>query len=310
MGPHVAARLRSANVEVVLFNRRGASDGGVPVIKGDRREPGALRKAFANFRPDVAIDMIPFTIEDAHCLVEASRVCSSALVAISSMDVYLAYGRLHRTEVGPIIEGPISESAPLRTKLGRDGSEYDKLGVERVLIQSCETPLSILRLPMIYGPPDMRRVGEYVKRVCDGRLRIPISASYAHWRTSRASSRNCAEAIPLCALAGKPGLSVYNVAEERIYSQAEWIGKIGRILDWKGKVIEVKDTRWPPPFGIDTRQEMIVDSSRIRAELGFREIVEPEEALKEAVCWARDELDSGRRQEDVDYLKEDAILNR
>jgi nucleoside-diphosphate-sugar epimerase len=163
---------------------------------------------------------------------------------------------------------------------------------------------------MIYGPPDLRRVGEYVRRICDGRRRIPLAASYARYRTARASNRNCAEAVALCALARRSGASVYNVAEERTYSQAEWIGKIGRVLGWNGAVAEIDDAQWPPPFGIDTRQEMIIDSSRIRAELGFREVIEPEEALKEAVCWAKDELEAGKCQVDVDYLKEDAVLNR
>jgi nucleoside-diphosphate-sugar epimerase len=308
MGPHVVDRLRARGVEVAVFNRRGKEADGENAIKGDRRDATALRRAFQDFRPDIAVDMIPFTKQDAQGLLEASRGCVSGLVAVSSIDVYLAYGRLHRTEPGPPLPEPITESAPLRTKLSKEAPANDKLGVEQLLMESRETPVSILRFPMIYGPPDTSRVGTYVKRMLDRRPFILLNSSYARWRVSRAFALNCAEAIVLCALAPRSGAAAYNVAETHSFAEREWIREIGRVLDWKGEIVEAPDDVLAPPFGIDCGQEMVIDSTRIRTERGYREIVDCAEARRQAVEWARDEFASGRRGESVDYQKEEDIF--
>src|SRR5665213_1086402 len=301
VGPHVVDRLLSAGAQVALFNRRGMGPNTVTPIKGNRRDTASLRKAFLDFRPDVAIDMIPYTKEDAQGLVEASSGCTSSLIAVSSIDVYLAYGRLHKTEPGEPLLGPITELSPLRTKRSKEGRAYDKLGVEEVLSRSATVPVSIFRLPMIYGPPDTSRVGHYVKRMVDKRPLIPIGSSYAKWRVRRLFTQNCAEAISLCTLASPSRSAIYNVAEERSYAEREWIEVIGRVLDWRGEIIEVADQDLPPPFGIDTRQEMSIDSSRIRKDLGYHEIVDCSRAREVAVKWVRDEFLAGRINEPVDY---------
>jgi hypothetical protein len=58
----------------------------------------------------------------------------------------------------------------------------------------------------------------------------------------------------------------------------------------------------PVPF--NTAQDLTVDTTRIRAELGYREVVDPGDALRETVEWERDHLPDVP----VDYPQEDGLL--
>jgi nucleoside-diphosphate-sugar epimerase len=294
---------------VLVFNRRGRCQTlGCSVVAGDRRDVAALSTVFTTFRPDVGIDMIPFSRLDAEGLVTASGGRCTRLISVSSIDVYAAYGRLHRTELGPVLDGSITEESPLRTKVAKDGAAYDKLAVEDVMARQPRSAVSILRLPMVYGPPDMRRVGSYVKRMLDQRPHIALGRSFAQWRVSRAAARDCAEIIALCAFAEHRGCRIFNVAENEAYSEREWVDRIAGCMKWQGQIKELDDSVCPPPHGIDTRQNMIVSSQKIRSQLGFHETQHPDSSLADAVRWAAESLASGRHHEVVDYEEEDHML--
>src|SRR5688572_15005858 len=98
--------------------------------------------------------------------METFRGAVGRAVVISSADVYRAYGRLHRTEPGPPDPVPLAEDAPLREALAH-GLEYNKTGVERVVLGDATLPATLLRYPMVYGPGDPQH--RLLKRMDDGR---------------------------------------------------------------------------------------------------------------------------------------------
>ena len=53
-----------------------------------------------------------------------------------------------------------------------------------------------------------------------------------------------------------------------------------------------------------TGQDLVTDSSRIRAELGYTEVVAPEEALRQTVASERENLP----EQPSGYAAEDAVL--
>jgi dTDP-D-glucose 4,6-dehydratase len=61
--------------------------------------------------------------------------------------------------------------------------------------------------------------------------------------------------------------------------------------------------------GINAEQDIVVDTSRIREELGYQERVELEEALRSTVSWERANPPNEINAKAFDYVTEDAFLN-
>ena len=64
-------------------------------IQGDRNRLSDYRNQLQRFSPDVIIDLILSSGEQARQLMETSRQVARRVVAISSIDVYRAWGVLH-----------------------------------------------------------------------------------------------------------------------------------------------------------------------------------------------------------------------
>ena len=151
-------------------------------------------------------------------------------------------------------------------------------------------PATILRLPATYGPGDpQHRLAGYVRRMDDRRAAIPLGERRATWRWSRGYVENVAEAIALAVAADRAAGRIYNVAEPVAYTEEEWIGRVARAADWNGEVVCVPEQLLPPVLRspLDYVQQYVVDSTRIRAELGYREVVAEDEALRATVEWER-----------------------
>jgi nucleoside-diphosphate-sugar epimerase len=277
-----------------------------------------FRSEFARFEPDVVIDMFAMTETSARSAVSAvNGICARAVI-VSSADVYRAYGMLIGTEPGELEPLPIDEDRALRTKFypyaekfpaGDWRQDYDKILVERVYREAMNT--TVLRLPMVYGPNDYQhRMWEFVKRVLDGRNRFVQSESYAAWRVTRCFVRNAAHAIVLAAVSGRGSNSVYNVGERNALSTMEWSLKISSAMKGSLEPATAPNGSLPSVLQDDGNydQHLILDSSRIRRELGFEEIVSTEDAIRETVLWeAANPPENGGPGEDV-YAAEDAFL--
>ena len=96
------------------------------------------------------------------------------------------------------------------------------------------------------------------------------------------------------------------MAEQASYPEGEWVARIANITSWQGKIVIVPKGRIDMP--IDTAQHLTVDSTRIRRELGYTEIVPPEEGLRRAIAWERANPHAPVKSPPPDYEEEDRIL--
>jgi uncharacterized protein YbjT (DUF2867 family) len=94
---------------------------------------------------------------------------------------------------------------------------------------------------------------------------------------------------------------VYNVAEPTAYTELEWVARIAEAAGWGGGVVTAPRGRLPVPFNTD--QDLVTDSSRIRAELGYAEVAAPGEALRQTVARELENLPD----QVMDYAEEDAL---
>ncbi|HLJ80442.1 MAG TPA: NAD-dependent epimerase/dehydratase family protein [Ktedonobacterales bacterium] len=334
IGPHVVRRLAQQGHELTLFHRgplvadapkgrfaRGAEHPdlpeGVEQISGDRERLAKYADMLRSVSPEVVLDMIPENDDNARAVQDVFRGVARRVVAISSQDVYRAYGRLLRAEPGLPDPVPLTEDAPLRERMyvlaGRfEGAErYEKILAERVYLSDATLPGTVLRLPAVYGPGDhQHRVFEYLKRMDDGRKVIVLEESLAGWRWTRGYVDNVADAVALAIADDRAAGRVYNVGEPDTLTQAEWVRAIGAAADWQGEVVVMPTEQLPEGmrFDGDSAQSFWTDSSRIRRELGYAERIPRDEALRRTVTWERAHPPTTFDAAQYDYAAEDAAL--
>ncbi|MEX1253853.1 MAG: NAD-dependent epimerase/dehydratase family protein [Dehalococcoidia bacterium] len=242
IGPPVVRRLVGLGHSIAVFHR-GETEAGLPSevehLHGARARLPDLRDAVRRFGPDVALDMAAYTEGEARIALDAVRGVPLRIVAVSSMDVYRAYGRFHGTEPGPPEPVPLTEDAPLRERLypyrgeGRGLDDYEKLLVERAVMSSPDVAGTVLRLPMVYGPADYQhRLFIDLKRMDDGRPAIVLADDVARRRWTRGYVGDVAAAIALATTDERAAGRVYNVGDAEALTYAGWVESLGRAAGW------------------------------------------------------------------------------
>jgi nucleoside-diphosphate-sugar epimerase len=320
IGPHLVRQLFEMGHSMAVFHR-GSTAADLPAeqILGERRDLALIRP-----KADVVIDLILSSGAQAQSLMETLRGIAGRVVAASSMDVYRACGVLHGSEEGPLEPVPLTEDSPLRTKLqtyppahvkmlqklfGWLDDEYDKIPVGRAIMGDPELPGTVLRLPMIYGPGDrLCRFHPVLKRIDDGRRKILFEEGWAAWRSPRGYVENVAAALALAAVSEQAAGRVYNVAETPAFSELDWARKIAAATGWDGEFVTLPKERTPEHLAApgNSAQHWEADSTRIRRELAYKELVPLDEAIRRTIDWARAHPPGEFNPHKFDYAAEDA----
>lgn len=272
IGPYVVRRLVAEGHAVTVFHR-GETEADIPSDVRHIHHPAATMPVLSfpddvlEASPDVVIHMIPMGERDARVAVGAFRGRAGRLVALSSGDVYRAYGRFTGLEAGPADNSPLTEASPLRTVLypyraqARSPDDlvysYDKILVERAVLAVPDLPGVVLRLPKVYGPGDNADLATmYSVR------------GHPRWRWTHGYVENVAEAIVLAACHRAAG-GIYNVGEEYTPTVAERLAQL-----------PPRSPHEAAPMAANFEQDIVFDTTRIRRELGYAEPVGYEEALR------------------------------
>jgi nucleoside-diphosphate-sugar epimerase len=300
IGPHVIRRLDRLGHEIVVYHR-GVHEPDLPAGVRHIHSPMAgipvlhFPPSLSDPPPDVVLHMYPVGEDDTRAAIARFAGVARRIVALSSGDVYRAYGRLLGSEPGPAEPVPLGEDAQLRETLypyrasAAGPTEwtyhYEKILAERALFES-SLPATVLRLPAVYGPGDpQRRFRPYIKRMLDGRPYILLDQLQAAWRWTHGYVENVALAIVQAVTSDHAAGRVYNVGEAETPTFAERIQRIGRLLGWRGTLMPMDSERLPLHLRIsyEARQDLVTDSRRVRIELGYLEEVEEEAGLRRTI---------------------------
>lgn len=303
IGAHTTRRLVELGHRVAVFHRGLTESPLLPHmhhIHGTRKQLSDFVGAFRDFSPEVVLDMLACSKNDGKRLMDLFKGVVQRVVVVSSGDVYRAYDRFRRAAPGQPDPTPLTEDSPLRDHLYpyRDQAQdpddffyhYEKILMEQAVMNDPDLPATVLRLPMVYGPGDnQHRSFEYLKRMDDGRPAILISKEMAAWRGMRGYVENTAEAISLCVTSTRAAGRIYHIADRENVTEVEWISRIGEAADWNGRIVALDDHQLPNHLkhGYNPSQDLAIDSTRIRDELGYTELVPPEEAIHRTVVWER-----------------------
>lgn len=327
IGRFVIAALKQHGHALAVFHRGTTSAlAGVDEIRGDRTQLTVSSEQLRRFAPDVVIDLVISSGTQAEELMNIFRGATRRVVMLSSMDVYRAVGVSQGTEDGPLQKVPLTEESELRRNLHPYPPEalqvmrkifpwvtddYDKIPAERAVMNDRELSGTVLRLPMVYGPGDrLHRFYPVVKRIVDGRRHIILPEPLANWRSARGYVENVAAAIALAATDDRATGRIYNVCEEPSFSELEWARKIAGEMGWDGEfvVLSVESTPRHLLTPGNAAQHWTASSARIRQELGYREPVAIERAIRQTIQWERENRPAVPFLAQFDYAAEDAAL--
>jgi nucleoside-diphosphate-sugar epimerase len=325
IGPYVVTLLHRLGHEVTLYHR-GQHEPDLPPAVRHIHSPRAgipvlhLPASLSEPPPEVVLHMFPVGEDDARAAVARFAGVARRLVAVSSGDVYRAYGRLMGTEPGPPEPVPLSEDAPVRGTLFpyrhmASGPtdwmyHYEKILVERAVLEG-RIPGTILRLPVVYGPGDPHhRLRPYIIRMLDQRPAILLEASAAAWRWTHGYVEDVALAIVRAVSDERAAGKIYNVGEVTTPITADRVRRIGEVIGWDGRVVPLSRDRTPEhlrtPFELG--QDLSTDSRRIRAELSFDEGTSVDEGLRRTIEWERVHPATAGDPGSTEYAAEDAAL--
>ena len=189
------------------------------------------------------------------------------------------------TEPGPPDPVPLHEDVTLREELSIQGEEYEKRWVEDEVLGDPHLPATVLRYPAIYGPGD-RRLSKYVQSMLAEAPVIPLENGQDTWRLARAYAANVAHAAFLAVALDHSQGEVFNVAEEHhVYTEREWVERIAAVVGWHGEIVTLRADEIPArPFsGLDWRQDLALDTTKIRTVLGYTQPIDPFEGVRVTV---------------------------
>lgn len=277
IGPLVVKRLIDAGHEVAVLHR-GQHNAALPTAVMSITDPRAgipvteFPDRALQFGPHVVLHMICMGERDGASARAAFENISQRIVMASSGDVYRAYGYFSEIESGPAVPTPLNEASPLRStlypyRMAATAPEvleyfYDKILAERQISASPLLPATILRLPKLYG-----RGGNADLATVYGFRNHPT------WRWTHGYVENVAAAIALAVTDERAKGRIYNVGEGHTPSIEERLSYLPARPD--APIIE-KHAHFD--------QDIAYDTSAIRSELGFREVVPEREAMVRVVA--------------------------
>ena len=272
IGPRIIGILAAQGHQVTVFHR-GQHSTPLPPGVSQLTHPDAampvrkIPKEVLGIEPDVVLHMIAMGEEDAEAAVAAFAGVAGRIVVPSSGDVYQAYGIFIGIEPGPPVPVPLAEDAPLRTvrfpyrkaDTPREALEfyYDKVLVEAAVSSRRDLPATILRLPKVYGPEDNRDLST-----------VYSFRQHPGWRWTHGFVDNVAAAIGLAVLDDRAAGKTYNVGEPSTPTVAE---RLRFLPDRPDHALFDKEANF--------EQDIVYDTSRIRRELGYREVVDERKAM-------------------------------
>lgn len=270
---------------------------GVSFEVADRRDGARLVELFHRHDVDTVIDIFALGLKNTGPVLEAMGAIGGRYLLLSSIDVYSNYGGLLKRETPPVQAEPAKEDDSLRdfrfpyrqNDRRPQGVEddlfddYDKIILEEAARADGRFETTVIRAPMIFGPGDKQHRFKWaIDAVRNGR-EIEIDQRAARWPNSYGYIDDIAEAMVLAATSPKAAGRTYNVGQDFVRTPIEWLLTFAVILGKRIEVVEVP----PDERGLqadradasDLRYPLTLDTSRIRKELGFSEIVPEREAL-------------------------------
>ena len=302
LGRNVALRLL-AHGEKALVIHRGKEQANLPdtveIAHADRVDEEALVSLFRQHAVTAVVDIYALSVQNTQAVINAAQKVGARYLLTSSVDVYSNYEGLLKKASPPILAEPAREDSPLRDMrypyrgnsrrpqgVSADMFEnYDKLVIEEVL-RATDMDFVVLRPPMIFGVADKQRRFSWVVDNAKAGEGFALDERAYGWLNSYAYVDDVAEAFVLAALHPKACGRTFNLGQDFVRSAAEWAALLLPMLGHESDVraAPAGNGVWADRAeAMDLRYPLTLDSSLIRRELGFTEVIDEQSALEKTL---------------------------
>jgi len=322
-GPPLVDGLLARGYEVTLFHtgRHELPDGpDIPHLHGDPFDGDSIAATLGERRFDVVVA----TYGRVRLLAEHLAARCGHFLVVGGTPVYDGYVNPNdRHPTG--MDLPVREDRhPLVSPDDRRTSGYRTAPIRRTedavfaLGAQGAFDATYLRYPTIYGPRNPHAwEWTVVRRVLDGRPWMILSDD-GRGIHSRAGARNAAHAI-LCAVDHREAAAgkAYNVADDDLVSIRQWAEVVaeyaGGGLAFRSLPGELPSPGWAViAFGYQGTPSCVLDTTRLREDLGYRDVQPLRDGLRETVEWMlghREQMDANPVFVDpFDYAAEDRLM--
>jgi nucleoside-diphosphate-sugar epimerase len=286
-GPYVVQGLLARGYAVSMLHRGEHEIPEIPLevehIHADPWSGEALEAALAGRRFEVSIATYGRLREVARVL----RGKSERFVGVGGVPLYRGWMRPEDwTPAG--LPVPTGEDAPKVESEAELRKGFAILRTEQAVFEA-HPRATMFRYPQVYGPRQLvPREWCILRRILDGRrvILLPEGGLTLH---TFGYAENLAHALLLAvdrpeAAAGR----AYNCGDETVWTLRQVVEHVAALMRHEWEIVSLPaEVALPaqPMLAHEEAQHRVMDLSRVRSELGYRDLVPPAEGLRRTVLW-------------------------
>ena len=296
-GPYIVSELLARGFDVSIYHR-GVHEVPLPNeiehIHGDPH----FRESIAEDLGERRWDVVVATYGRIRYLADYLCGRTDRLVTVGGWPVLK--GWMHIAD-----EHWASRAGPVMVLAPEDHPREDP-GVDRFLDRMRDTELAILehhersdylathlRYPNVYGPNGVLSFEwPVIKRIIDGRRRCILQERGQELFT-RCAAPNAAHTVGLVLDAPeRSGGKIYHLGDDRQYTRRQWLDLIASAAGHEFEYFDIPYAIAPPGRLPNLAScngagsyHRLVDTTAIKVELGYRDVVAPEDWVRHTVAW-------------------------
>ncbi len=310
-GTAIVRRFIDAGLHVTVYHtgrHEGALAKEVEHIHGDPRSAEDIHRQLESSQWDVAI-----------CTSGRLRLLATELAGKATRLVGITGQPVYRGTMRPTPEGTVMVPVPETADRQSDADNYTgrvAIGEDQVLEQHRRGDFEgvIVRYPGVYGEyGHLNHEWAIVKRVLDGRTRMAMPNGGATY-FQRGYAENLGQLVFLSATRAEAAGEVFNGGDERVMNGRQVAQVILDELEYQMEVIDIPSRFVPGTYPLAQKSSIVLDMSKARELLGYRDVVDVEQATRLTARWLRNNPDVGRATNpafggSLEYEHEDQALD-
>ena len=310
-GAPIVRRLVEARSRVTVYHtglHEAALPDEVQHIHGDPRSVDDIHQRLGSSQWDVAI-----------CTSGRLRLLATELAGKTGRLVGITGQPVYRGAVRPTPDGTLVVPVPESAERQSDAENYTgrvAIGEDQVLEQHQRGDFEgvVVRYPGVYGENGhLNHEWAIVKRVLDGRARMAMPDGGATY-FQRGYAENLALLVCLAATRNEAAGQVFNAGDERVMNARHVAQVILDELGYEMDLVDIPSRFVPGSYPLAQKSSIVLDMFKARQLLGYRDVVDVEEATRRTARWLANNAELGRGSSpafagSLSYDDEDRILD-